>query len=322
MSRGASSRAPGPTYRAWRPGGAGEDPAARREIETPEGVPIALELAARGDRAAAFLIDAVIIAAAVVGLVLLASLGRGGAADESGWTMSFAILAVFALRNFYFAAFEIRWRGQTPGKRAVRIRVVDRHGGALTTDMVVARNLMREIEVFLPLGLLLVPQQLWPDVPGWARLVSSLWVFVLALVPFFNRDRLRIGDLVAGTMVVRAPAAVLLPDIGGEVAEQTRKAAGTRHAFTPEQLDVYGIFELQVLERVLRDAAAAGAGSPGGEALEVVCEKIKAKIRWDRARWDVDPERFLGEFYAALRAHLERKMLLGKRHEDKFSPRK
>jgi uncharacterized RDD family membrane protein YckC len=289
----------------------------RREIITPEGVPLSLALAERGDRAAAFLIDFVIIAVAVIALALLAYFAGGASLGASGsWTTPFVLVAVFAVRNFYFIFFEIRWRGQTPGKRGVRIRVVDRHGGPLTADMLVARNLMREIEVFLPLAIILVPDQMWPNAPGWARTASSLWAIGLALVPLFNRDRLRIGDLVAGTMVVRAPRAILMPDIGAP-------AVSLRHAqevyeFKAEQLDVYGIYELQVLEKVLRDADA----DPRGQAVAVVSEKIKSKIDWDRSRWAVDDERFLRSFYAALRAHLERKMLFGKRQEDKFSIKK
>lgn len=287
----------------------------RREIVTPEGVPLSLSLAERGDRAAAFLLDAFIIALVIVGLVLLAWFATGGSLEGGGWTGSFVMLALFGVRNFYFAAFEIRWRGQTPGKRAVKIRVIDRRGGPLTTDMVVARNLMREIEVFLPLAVLIAPEQLWPAAPPWARVLATLWVLVLMLIPFFNKDRLRIGDLVAGTMVVRSPQVLLMPDIGGQVAELARRAE-THHQFTAEQLDVYGIYELQVLENVLRDDSH-GAGRQ--QSIDVVAEKIKTKIRWPRDAWNIDDERFLREFYAALRAHLERKMLFGKRQEDKYS---
>ena len=288
--------------------------AGRRDVLTPEGVPIALTIAERGDRAAAFLIDAVIIFAALLLVSMLAIFGAGG----GDWAAPFVLLTLFLLRNFYFIIFEIRWRGQTPGKRALRTRVVDRRGGPLTADAIVARNLMREIEVFLPLGVLIVPEQLWPSAPAWAKVVASLWVLILVFLPFFNRDRLRVGDLVAGTMVVRAPRAVLRPDIGGQVVQQAaaRKQLQPTYTFKPEQLDVYGIYELQVLEGVLRDES----GNVGYyEALEVVAEKVKIKIGWDRSRWDVPPEAFLREFYAALRAHLERKMLFGKRREDKFS---
>ena len=286
--------------------------AGRRDVLTPEGVPIALTIAERGDRAAAFLLDAVIITAALLVIGLLASWGGGG----GDWAAPFVLLTLFILRNFYFVIFEIRWRGQTPGKRALKTRVVDRRGGPLTADAIVARNLMREIEIFLPLGVLLVPEQLWPSAPGWAKVVASIWVLILVFLPFFNRDRLRIGDLVAGTMVVRAPRAVLMPDIGGEVVQ---RAAARQHqqpiyTFTPEQLDVYGIYELQVLEGVLRQNPTTQGFF---EAVSTVTEKISKKIGYDGAI--PDAERFLRDFYSAQRAHLEQKMLFGQRREDKYS---
>jgi len=67
---------------------------------------------------------------------------------------------------------------------------------------------------------------------------------VLALLPLWNRQRLRIGDLVAGTMVVQTPAGALLDEVGADADAV---------AFTPAQLDVYGVYELQVLEGLLRD---------------------------------------------------------------------
>ncbi|HLU68177.1 MAG TPA: RDD family protein [Kofleriaceae bacterium] len=302
------------------PGAAAESERGRlREVVTPEGVPLALRLAERGDRAAAFLIDMVVMAVAIAVLVFLVSLAARSdlGAAGGGWTMPLVLLALFFLRNFYFLFFEIRWRGQTPGKRALKIRVIDRRGGPLTADAVIARNLMREVEVFLPLAVLAAPEMLWPGSPGWARFLASAWALVLAFLPLFNRDRLRVGDLVGGTMVVLAPRAVLLPDIGGEVAEQAARAR-TRYQFTPEQLEVYGIYELQVLEGVLRHQDDSLARY---QSIEVVCEKIKEKIGWDRDSWLVDSEQFLREFYAALRAHLERGMMFGKRREDKFSRR-
>ena len=286
----------------------------RREVITPEGVPLGFTLADAGDRASAFLLDGVFIGLAIILLALLAKLAGGGAL-AAGWTTSFVLLAAFFLRNFYFMFFELRWQGSTPGKRIIGIRVIDAQGGPLTADAVVARNLMRELEVFIPLSVLLAPDQLWPDAHGWARLLSSLWLLAFVFMPLFNKDRRRVGDLVAGTLVVLTPRALLLPDI---CVEETSGTAGApaAYAFTDAQLDIYGEYELQVLEGVLRGETNS---MHQAEALAAVCERIKAKIGWDRASWNVDSERFLREFYAALRAHLERKLLFGKRQKDKFS---
>jgi uncharacterized RDD family membrane protein YckC len=274
------------------------------EVVTPEGVPLRFRLATPGDRASAFGIDFILIVVVCIGLILLASWASSGM--RASWFWVFTQIAVFALQNFYFAWFEIRWLGATPGKRRLGLRVIDRKGGQLTASAVVARNLVRNIEVFLPLAVALAPEQLWPDAPGWARLLAGGWVFVLMLMPVFNKQHLRIGDMVGGTLVVMMPSAVLLPDVAAQ-------PGAAKLAFSDAQLDVYGIKELQVLEEVLRRQAEP----TGAEAASRVAEQIQKKIRWDGAL--ETPEKFLGEFYAALRARLEHRMLLGKRKADKFS---
>ena len=286
------------------------------EIVTPEGVPVRFRVAAAGDRAAAFVIDTLLIALVLFVVLLLAVVGLGFSGFDS-WLGAFTILFVFAVRQFYFAWFESRPRGATPGKRRLGIRVVDAAGGPLSTEAILVRNLTRDVEAWIPLQVLLAPQALWPGAPGWARFVSVLWLLVFALMPLFNRRRMRVGDMVAGTLVVVAPEAQLLADLGRKTASSRGvEAPPPLHAFTDEQLDVYGIYELQVLEEVLR----RGRGAAGDrEALKTVAERIRTKIAWTPPSGRADPEGFLKDFYAALRARLERRMLLGKRKEDKYA---
>ncbi|TIU19658.1 MAG: RDD family protein, partial [Mesorhizobium sp.] len=82
----------------------------------------------------------------------------------------------------------------------------------LTLDQVIARNLMREIEVFLPLSILAARGG-----AGVADTLSTIfglvWALLFSLFPLFNRDRLRIGDLLAGTWVVEAPKVALVEDL-------------------------------------------------------------------------------------------------------------
>ena len=111
------------------------------EIVTPEGVPLVFTLARAGDRAAAFLIDFVLLALGVIAILLLARLAGSPGGD---WTTAFALLVSFLMRNFYFTWFELRWHGATPGKRKIGIRVIDGDGGQLSADAVFARNFMRE----------------------------------------------------------------------------------------------------------------------------------------------------------------------------------
>ncbi len=275
----------------------------QREIITPEGIPLSLVLASAGDRAVALIIDLVLVTLMVVVVVVVAMLASGGRADS--WAGALAMLSSFLVRNFYFAFFELKRSGTTPGKRYQGLRVIDRHGGALTAEAVLARNLTRDIEVFLPLTVVFAPEALWPDAPGPARVLAGLWCVVFAILPLLNKDRMRIGDMIAGTLVVETPRAVLLPDLAATAARSDELT------FTREQLEVYGIFELQVLEDLLRRQDPEAL-----LALATVCDKVKRKIGWDPAR-AVEPHRFLTAFYAAQRRRLEHKLLFGERKERK-----
>ena len=290
-----------------------------REIVTPEGIPLRFTLARAGDRAAAFALDM------LIQIAILVAVGVGlrlAVADSDSWLTAVIVILVFLLLNFYFAVFEVRWQGATPGKRKIGIRVIDARGGQLETSAVLARNLIRELEVWIPLRFLFIGQIVWPDAPGWARLLAGAWGFVFLFMPVFNKDRLRVGDMIAGTRVVMQPKVVLVPDLVDETiaaAAAPRPAApgaapASAYMFSDAQLAIYGIYELQVLEGVLR----INPGDPAHrEVLRTVADKVRAKIRYEGNV--PDDERFLRDFYAAQRAHLEQKLLFGQRRQDKFS---
>ncbi len=282
-----------------------------RELVTPEGVLLPVRLAERGERAAAVLVDLMIIFGAIFVLVLLFAFSALGG-SLSGWQFSFGVLLSFFVRSFYFIFFELRWQGSTPGKRIFGVRVIDRGGGRLRPDAIFARNLMREVEIFLPAGLLLQRDAL--GIEGLGVLLTFVWMSIFALLPFFNKDRLRAGDIVGGTWVVAAPKAALLPDMA-EASATPRpglRSSGAGPQFSTKQLEAYGIYELQTLEKVLREQ-----GPKANAMRKAVCGRIQRKIGW-RSTEPVDTRRFLEAFYSALRAHLEAKMLLGVRRRDKF----
>jgi len=274
-----------------------------REFVTPEGVDLRLKMAAYAERCGAFLIDLLIIAGLLIVLTILAAVvaWRTGSTYGGEAAMAIWLLGAFALRNFYFIGFELRPGGATPGKRATGLRVAARDGGRLTANAVFARNAMREIEVFLPPIFLFMGGQ---GVDAGLAALSAVWSGVFVLFPLFNRDRLRLGDLAAGTMVVKAPKRVLRPDL----AKDGPTIVGGL-AFTEAQLDAYGVKELHVLESVLR------SGQRG--AITEVSERIRRKIGWD-APLEVSDRAFLGAYYAGLRARLEARMLFGHRRADKF----
>ena len=279
-------------------------------LTTPEGLELAVELAPVGSRIAAFALDFGIMLAAtvVVGLLLLVLAGSIGIPAPF---IALAILAGFFIWNGYFLFFELRWRGSTPGKRMVGLKVVSRDGGPLTTGAVFARNLLRELELYLPLQILFTPDLLYGDAPGWAMLLASAWLFVFLLMPLLNKDRARCGDLVAGTLVVVRPEAHLLPDAA---EAQAAKQAEQQYSFTAEQLDMYGIKELQVLEDILhRDAHDPRRF----ELLRMVTDKICYKIDWRESVSNDNIISFLQAFYRAQRRRLEGRLLLGERREQK-----
>jgi hypothetical protein len=158
---------------------------------------------------------------------------------------------------------------------------------------------MREIEVFLPLSFL-GAQAAQGLADGFLTLFGLAWSGVFLLFPLFNKDRLRVGDLIAGTWVVNAVRARL----GKDLAQQT--VPRPRRTFSEAALDLYGVYELQTLEDVLRKG--------NDEAITTVAAAIRRKAGLPD---DYDDEGFLGDYYAALCARLERGMLVGRRRADK-----
>ncbi|RWC22891.1 MAG: RDD family protein [Mesorhizobium sp.] len=278
--------------------------ATMRSLITPEGVDLQIKLADAGTRAAAFLLDVVFIATAAIAVTIVALFGvRGLGTDQMQPLFIVWIIVIFFLRNAYFIAFEAGRRASTPGKRIVGIRVASRSGAGLSVDQVIARNLMREIEVFLPLSI--IAGRSGMGVADTLTTVFGLvWALLFALFPLFNRDRMRIGDLLAGTWVVEAPKRTLMEDLSAR-QDPVAKAFQFSHA----QLDAYGIAELHKLEEVLR--------RDDYFALRAVAETIGRKIGSTPQAHDARP--FLMAYYGELRAHLERKLLLGNRKADKHA---
>jgi uncharacterized RDD family membrane protein YckC len=277
----------------------------RRQIITPEGVPLSVEVADYGERIIAFAIDLCVwlLLTLAIYIPIFAAIG---ATRGSLIAISIALFIGFLIRNLYFVFFELAWRGSTPGKRWVGLRVIDRAGGPLMPSAVVARNLTREVETFLPLGMLLTSRRGADGSVDWENLAIGAWALFFTALPLINRDRMRGGDLIAGTMVISLPKRVLSSDL------VERKA---RFSFTEQQLRAYGAFELQVLEELLRRPDAADSM----RVLTEVCDKICRKIGWTTPVSPADVPLFLREFYTAERAFLEREQLYGKARADKYA---
>jgi uncharacterized RDD family membrane protein YckC len=206
----------------------------RRDIVTPDGVPIRIEIAGLGERYAAFAADLTLTFAPSLAIEVFGGLtGAGG--------LAISAFVYFLVRNCYFIFFELQWSGRTPGKKWMGLRVIDHHGGPLSPGSIVARNLIREVEIFFPLGLV-VAGRAWARAP-WEMAVVVLWIILMAALPAANRGRQRAGDLLGGTIVIRAPKRALLEELAAEERD---------YVFSTAQLQYYGIAELHVLEDVLR----------------------------------------------------------------------
>jgi hypothetical protein len=94
------------------------------------------------------------------------------------WAPAIAILFVFCVYWGYFAFFEIIWKGQTPGKRVAKIRVIHGSGRPINVYEAIGRNLLRVID----------------GLPG------MYGVGIVCMI--LNNQNRRIGDYVAGTVVV------------------------------------------------------------------------------------------------------------------------
>ncbi len=282
---------------------AGSSRADERSLITPEGVDLRVRVAGPAERLSALMIDAaLIIGIMIVGLLLCLGAGWVMGFKNAEFLLVIVMVGGFLLRNAWFIAFELTPYAATPGKRATGLRVAARNGGRLTAGAILARNGMRELELFLPLTMVFGGGG--EGVDGWMYLFGVIWAGVFALFPLFNRDHLRVGDLVAGTWVVHAPKVTLLRDMVDD-----QPVLHSDFAFTQAQLDAYGVKELHVLEDVLRKADR--------KVMAAVADRIRGKIGWTATEYEMDRS-FLQAYYTAVRGRLETRMLLGKRKRDKF----
>ncbi len=278
---------------------------ARVEFATPEGVAIHFQLASALERAFAFALDLVFSQLILWGLLLLLLLTVGVTGSEI--VMAAAIVGLFFVRHGYFLFFETRNQGTTPAKRWFGLRVVSADGQRVPFVATLARNVTRDVAVFVPMVMAASPEQILGPVPHWLSYVGSAWLAVLCLLPFLTRSRQRAGDLIAGTLVVRVPRALLASD-------ESIARRGARFAFSSEQLGHYGTHELETLATFLRELDAT---SMEAHKASVVAATIARKIGASERAAHTEPLAFLRDFYRAQRAELERSLILGRTFADK-----
>lgn len=152
------------------------------KVKTPEHVTLNFRLAGLGSRGAAQIVDTLILSLLYIGMIAILTftdhhLDRFLFEARSA-LVAFVIILLFAIQWGYFFLFEWLSGGKTPGKMAIGVRVVKEDGGKAPVLSILIRNLLRIIDM-LP-----------------------FYYLVGMLMVFFHRNHKRLGDLVAGTIVI------------------------------------------------------------------------------------------------------------------------
>jgi uncharacterized RDD family membrane protein YckC len=160
-------------------------------VETPENIFLEYELAGLGSRFIAFWIDTLIqiFSTFVLIFVLMLIAGFAGALTGSvqlSQTLQtvFMVIALFILYQGYYIFFEVRWKGQSPGKRLMKLRVISENGIPVTFYQATIRNILRIIDMLPPVFF----------IPSYG--LGSLTLMV-------SQNSKRIGDYAAGTLVIK-----------------------------------------------------------------------------------------------------------------------
>jgi uncharacterized RDD family membrane protein YckC len=151
-------------------------------IDTPEQTALEYPIAGLGSRFLAILADTAIQIVLAIFVIIVGTIIGIGASVFGGigpqWIAAIIIFLLFLLNSGYFAIFEIAWNGQTPGKRYAQLRVIKDDGRPIGAYEALLRNAMRIVD-YLPAA------------------------YGLGLVTMFlNKKGKRLGDYVAGTVVV------------------------------------------------------------------------------------------------------------------------
>ncbi len=237
-------------------------------IETPEQTRLHFQLAGIGSRFLAMAIDTTIqIAAYLTGLLILAVTGArlfmAFAFIPQQWWTAVVIGFNFVLYYGYFAIFEIAWRGQTPGKRIIGIRVIKESGRPLAPAETIGRNLLRIVD----------------QLPG---------IYAVGIVTaLFNAQSKRLGDFVAGSIVIREQKQASIWQDVDDAAPVAGAFAGHRlspaHAtlietFVARRADLPDDLRSQMAHQILLKIQASNELPPGttGSPEPVLDELLRA----------------------------------------------
>ena len=240
----------------------------RISLATPEGVDLEVTLAGVGSRFVAGVIDQLLRWLLLIAMVILVSvLQEGSTSDLSGAGVAVLVVAIFLVQFGYDVVFETRAAGRTPGKRWTGLRVVKMGGAPVGFVASALRNILRIVD----------------SLPGF-YLVGMLSVL-------FTKNNQRLGDLAAGTIVVR------------ERRQSTTLPSAAPAAPAPADSDLYDVSAISAEEvatiRRFLDRRETITPEARHRLAREMAVRLGPKVVGPARRWD--PEEFL-EYVVATKA--------------------
>lgn len=248
----------------------------RFTLSTPESVELEFALAGIGNRVFALFIDYQVLGLILIGhlivwifasIQLLDYLTRleGDFSSAPLWLLGIFLIFNFSIFVGYFVFFEVRWQGQTPGKRLAKIRVVRDDGRPVGLNQAVLRSLLRPVDDLFFIGLF----------------------FVL-----LNKQEKRIGDLVAGTLVVQeerdgSKTAILCSERAQQLALELPEKSDLDH-LTPD--------DFAVIRAYLRRRKAMTSRSQVEVSMKLA-QQIRELIKFEVIPPNMTSEDFLEALY-------------------------
>ncbi len=246
------------------------------KFRTPESVELEFTLAGIGNRAWALIIDYHILAVSLVMFFVAWTIFSvqlvGFLTDIFGsasvvWLIAIAFIAWFVIYVGYFVFFETLWQGQTPGKRFAKIRVVRDDGRLIGLQQATLRALLRPFDEFLFIGAFLI---------------------------MFGRREKRLGDLVAGTIVIQAQTPITSATL--IISEQARSLY--EHLLQIADLSPLLPDDFAVIREYLQRRSAMASKARIALALQLA-QQVKAIIDLENLPENVTPDVFLEAVYLA-----------------------
>jgi len=244
-------------------------------IETPENVRLAIRLAGPGSRLGAYLLDLLVRCIILWGLSMVTALFFP-LLGASGIPIGIWLVGFFLVEWGYGAVFEGYMNGQTPGKKALRLRVIKTEGYSIGFFEAVLRNFLRVADA-LPL------------------------FYGVGLVAVVATPRMqRVGDLVAGTIVVRERRQRLRGELPGLRATTPYPLNSFRNAYRPAERT------LDVLEGLYRRRSVLGVGRVE-EIARILANPLAQRLSDpdERAKMRREPNQFLFRILAAFQIPTE-----------------